>query len=171
LEAANANADSKAMRKKRWWLLLLVLGALLAGFAMAWQFTGLSTYCLITVDSLDIDSDGMATMSLTKRYFCPIALFDVELLDGRVISEHAAGRVDGFFLVPVDGWSQMKINLHEDDEGPGITEPRAYVARLQVESGQTYKLTPDRPLTFSRYIGASGRLHEFRIEVKPGNNF
>jgi hypothetical protein len=149
---------------RRWPVLLGILALLAVASIVLWKFYSTAPYCRVTVVSIDVDEK--AHLKLEARTLCSSGATDwyTDTVDGVTVSSSPSR--DWSSLRPLSGAFAIEFDMQrlEPDHPLQSLAQRATEA-FNVKVGETYQVTPDRPLLLYRLKDKDGRIHERWLEV------
>jgi len=149
---------------RRWPVLLGILALLAVASIVLWKFYSTAPYCRVTVVSIDVDEKAHVKLETGTLFSSGATYWDTYLVNGIPRFSHPS-TARTFPPRPIPGWigSEFDMELEPDCGLQSLTQRAAEAINVNV--GETYEVTPDRPLLLYRFKDKDGDVHERWIEV------
>jgi hypothetical protein len=154
------------------WLFIIPTVLFLVGGLVISLFPKLVTgdYCQVTIDSIQIEDNGLATIAYTTMTSNGTCLASRYTVDG-AIQGGASSEAHIFPPRPSRGAHNDVFALDPDLLRPFTALDQAprdgtRGGRIKVMEKQTYDVWPDEPLTLYHFEGADGKVYEGILEIQ-----
>ena len=147
--------------RRRLLLLLIAIGfvVFIGGYLLLYG----DPYSRVRVESIQIDENGWVTLVTKSQHSSGSKVITIISVDG---ADEIVGSASGssFPPWPVPGGATFHFSLDPEGESNLDLSDRSTEA-IKVIIGQTYTVTPDKPLILYAFNTTSGHVYEGRVEV------
>ncbi len=122
-------------------------------------------YCHVTLSSVEFDPNDpkeWVTLRLEMTHSSGATVTFAGVVNG---NRHIGGQLSGGSFPPMPSPARMTLKLELDRDDSGLTIADRARQALLVQIGQTYEVSPGRPLKLYSFRSRDGELHEKWVEV------